>query len=211
MKKIHIILGAATLLAVGLYLLYSHYIPSMSVNYKLTVTLDTPDGLVEGSTVRNVSDWDTDFDDSFGWGFPESTRTADVSGEAVVVDLGEPGVLFGLIDSGSKWELYNAFRYRGGASSPGGIRYYRSIPVGSKANLPREYWPMMVTFTDMNDPKTVTRVTDDNIESVLGTGVKIQSVTVEITDEDVTEGDIEPYITHNGNKHYFMGAKLHEK
>lgn len=52
--------------------------------------------------------------------------------------------------------------------------------TGIKAELPREHWPMMVRFADINDPKSVEQVDPASI------GVK--RITVETTGDDVTTG-----------------------
>lgn len=219
------------ILVVAIIGIYNFLFASMDVHYKLTINVETPEGLKSGYAVREVTNSASRYK-LVDW--PGGGNPADLRGEAVVVDLGERGALFGLINSGSERELYYTFPSERGAATYQGIKHYASLDTGLKSDVPKHYWPQMVTFTDMNDAKTVTSVLRkaycpssdfragkcpvknanyfvDNVESVFGKGVKIQSVTVEITNDRVTEGSIEPYITRNGKKHYFMGAKLHEK
>ena len=60
----------------------------------MTITVDTPEGVKTGSAVHEISN-------SKGlFGFPDAGNPADIEGEAVVVDLGERGVLFALISQG---------------------------------------------------------------------------------------------------------------
>ena len=51
--------------------------------------------------------------------------------------------------------------------------------------------PLLVTFTDIKDPTTVKKVDPDNLAATFGPGVSLKSITLEITDETVTEGKVE--------------------
>ena len=171
-------------------------------NYRITVEIETPEGVKSGSAVRQVSI----FKDRLIKGFPESTSSVNIKGEAVVVDLGARGVLFALIDWDSYYELYRAFpKPRGGETTIEGIKYYnKTLKSGMKAELTRDL-PMMVTFTDMNDPKSVKLVYNDevavlnergtaydtkivdNFEEIFGQGVRLKRVVIEITNDPVTK------------------------
>lgn len=212
MKKTHIKYAVFLLVVIGLY---NFLFASMDVHYKLTINVETPEGVKSGSAVREIKM--SRFRYNIG-GTRESTTPIHLRGEAVIVDLDERGVLFGLIDSGSYQELFKAFPYNAPSHTFGPINHYNSLPVGSKADLSLRWWPQMVSFTDMDDPKTVQSVLDvewcdapmvrqgicdeDELaiiansysEDLFGEGVNIQSVTVEITDEDVTEGSVDKFL-----------------
>lgn len=55
---------------------------------------------------------------------------------------------------------------------------------------PKDY-PLLVTFTDITDPTTVKQVNPTNLAATFGPGVSLKRITLEITDEPVTEGKIE--------------------
>ena len=81
------------ILAISLPIKY-WYFPAGSWRYEVTITVDTPEGVKTGSAVHEISN-------SKGlFGFPDAGNPADIEGEAVVVDLGERGVLFALISQG---------------------------------------------------------------------------------------------------------------
>lgn len=183
--------------------------------YKMTVSVETPEGIVTGSAVRQMGN------DTAGSALPEVGNPADVRGEAVVVDLGQRGVLFALISHQSDLEFYNAFPVPGmpignGGSSPEGIRYYASLPVGSKGTLNSEYppgYPKLVMFKDINDPKSVTEVQiwerndrglfglkEDRMQELFGPGIKLKDITLEITDEPVTSGIVDKALPQNFNE-----------
>ena len=184
--------------------------------YKMTVTVDTPEGEVSGSAVRQMGN---NYQVTFP---PEASNYGEVSGEAVVVDLGERGVLFVLISDKSDHRFYHTFPtpWGGGGETPEGYEYYASLPMGAKAEMPLSAWmPQLVTFTDMDDPKSVTLVykqdscreqetlpeackdnpkgsflTLDRFEELFGEGVSIRDITLEITDEPVTWGVVDEYL-----------------
>lgn len=183
--------------------------PSGRWRYKMTVTVETPEGIKTGSAVREMSNATPAID------WPDVGNPADVQGEAVVVDLGKRGVLFAQISSDSDLEFYSAFPLPGkkpgnGGSTPEGIRYYSNLPVGTKSVLDSHYppgYPRLVTFTDLNDPKSATLVQEwernkkgyydlkeDHFETLFGKGVKLRDITLEITDEPVTWGVVDEYL-----------------
>lgn len=110
----------------------------------MTVTVDTPNGEVTGSVVRKV--WSDKSQIMPKW--PHVNNKVEIKGEAVVVDLGEHGVMYGLINWASYNDVKHAFPYGHDMASAKGIRYYSTLPVGKSAELPRENWPTFVTFTD---------------------------------------------------------------
>lgn len=177
--------------------------------YKMTVTVETPEGLVTGSAVREMGNATPRVN------LPDVGNPADVRGEAVVVDMGERGVLFALISHASDLEFYNTFPVPGhpvgvGGSSSAGIEYYSNLPVGTKAEMPSDFppgYPKLFTFTDMSDPKSVIlaqvwqrqeqglyRLKEDRMEELFGAGVKLKSIELEITDEPVTWGVVDEYL-----------------
>ncbi|MCA9499915.1 MAG: hypothetical protein KC588_12035, partial [Nitrospira sp.] len=119
-------------------------------------------------------------------------RNLELEGEAVVVELPAHHYLFALL-------TYNAFLARDvfkdriieAVHAPGerwagalsGLRETRVID-------PKQY-PLLVTFTDLTDPKTVEKVDPENLAATFGPGVSLKRITLEITDEPVTEGKVE--------------------
>lgn len=152
--------------------------------YKITVNVQTPDGVKSGSAVRVVKDADLKY--KIFKGLPESTSPARIHGEAVVIDLGEKGELFGLIDWNTKKELFTAFPISG-PSTLEGIKYYNNLPIGESRELNVKHaWPDFVMFEDLSDPMSVKAVNKENISEQLGEGYSIQNIEIEITDEPIT-------------------------
>jgi hypothetical protein len=57
-----------------------------------------------------------------------------------------------------------------------------------KLDLPQWLYPLLVTFGDINDPKSVQRVDPANLAASFGPGIRLKRITVEVTDDDVTSG-----------------------
>jgi hypothetical protein len=159
------------------------------IRARMSLQVATPEGSAVGASV-----WETrvsiDNVPLKGLGFPIHSK---VRGEAVVVDLGQRGLLFMLMTNDPR-------RPR----SIGGLlevvlRFFPTQDVtyeyfdALKKRRP-EYamdfssLPMLVRFADLNDPKTVERVDPANLEASFGPGVKLESAIIEITDAPVTTG-----------------------
>ncbi len=182
---------------------------SYNWHYKITVTIETPDGDISGSAVHEISNGAPN---SFN---PEVGNPGKVRGEAVVVDMTKRGVLFALISHESDNRFYDVFPLPGqndgqGGSTLKGFYYHASLPIGTKGIIDPTEWPgypKLVTFTDMNDPKSVTlaqewergkdgrlSLKNDHMEELFGVGVKLKSIELEITDEPTTWGVVDQYL-----------------
>lgn len=207
---------STVLIIIAMYVGYEAFFNHGSWNYKLTLVIETPEGQVVGSAVRKVSAYREPIILQF---LPSSSYAqADVKGEAVVVDLGRMGVLFALLKASSgvngdpQYMVFNAFPFHwkddtgeshagGSELTSEGIRYYRSLK--GKKELAIEKLPMLVRFHDIKDPKTVELVDPNNLEKSFGKGVKLVSATLEMTDENVTEGKVKKYLSwFNGWQSY---------
>ena len=120
-----------------------------------------------------------------------------VEGEAVVVEVAPGKFLFALL-SGSGEEKRDATHWvrlayqLSEADSYGGeMMKLKSQPHDAPVPLPPEGWPMLVTFDDITRPETVRRVDPANLAGVFGEGVRLKAVTLEITEDSVTEGQVE--------------------
>ncbi len=174
---------------------------SYTLHVKTTVVVETPEGEVSGSAVREISNSASSI--SLGWTM--ATNAPDIRGEAVVVDLGERGTLFSLISDGTDYEMYQVFPTpKIPETSLEGIKYYKkTLKPGMKGELnpnERPGYPALVTFTDMNNPKSVTLVRgyvfhpetqtselENHFEELFGEGVSLKAIELEVTKEPVTK------------------------
>ncbi len=184
--------------------------PSGSWRYKLTVQVETPQGVKTGSVVREISATSR----PALLGENRDTFVKVEASEAVVVDLGARGRVFGLnrgaIGGGDHaiWVLFKALPPPcvEGPVSRCGIKYYSSLKTATPVDLTPDNLPMFVRFRDLADPKTVEAVKADDFAASFGEGVELKSVTIEMTREPVTIGVMERYLTWIAQRAKYPGA-----
>lgn len=167
--------------------------------YKMTVEVDTPDGVKRYSSVREIKQ------EEIATALASSGRRVKTTlrGEAVVMDLpGRNTPVFALLSRPdnadyAKGVAPNALR-AGMAADTGPGDYLDRMAREQQAMVavegprelsrfrerrgepPADQWPMFVAFDDPADPKTVREVSPESIG--------VRRILVEITDEDVTTG-----------------------
>jgi hypothetical protein len=147
--------------------------------YRTMVEVETPEGLKRGYAVREV-------------GFSARANGGDyghVRGEAVVVDLGGGQTLFALLtgDGGNVDHAGDEMASMFKQLDSDMIQLWPDPPA-LRAPIIRHPLPMLVTFTDITDPKSVQRVDPANLAASFGPGVKLKRIVVETTSERVTTG-----------------------
>jgi hypothetical protein len=168
---------------------------SESYRYKLTLAVNTPDGVKRGSSVVEVLFRDVSI--------PERGIMHKLRGQALFLDLG-PGArpLVALLTSRLHPKYGSAMRWTPDAGPGDSLLsqlYGPALPdfmenVSHVAHMrgPRRISPNdlpdLVTFADINDPKSVIEVDPNNLQAALGPGVSWNEITLESTDEPVTTG-----------------------
>lgn len=129
--------------------------------------------------------------DGMGWDY-------DLTGEAVVVEVTQGRYLFALLKGAGTTEYMGSVA---GASISGQesrvidadlfdeVRDQRDRAAGVIV-VPEYQYPMMVTFRDLADPESVQLVDPANLAASFGPGVRLKAVTLEVTDEEVTQGGV---------------------
>lgn len=197
---------ALAVLALGWLVLDGSTTRPRIVRSRLTLVVETPEGERSGSSVTQLTTYfPGGLTRAQGWAI-----TVQLVGEAAVVDLGQRGLLFATLreqtnltfsGGGSTGGGYNAgltpfpqekFRgdYRANASTNDQYSAYLDDlnRLKPKAVLPIEYVPVLVRFTNPNDPKSVTLLDPLDLAPNFGAGVIFKSATIEITDDPITEG-----------------------
>ena len=149
---------------------------------KLTIVVETPSGEVSGSSVVAISA-------RYGHQ-PLSPNEVwyRVTGEATVVEVAPGRYLFALLD-GSQERYFRAVRDQ--LPSDRGEWLKRIPKMKEVAVLEPKNYPLLVTFGNIDNPKTVRKVDPDNLAATFGPGFRLSEITLEITDEPVTDGRIE--------------------
>lgn len=170
--------------------------------YRLTIEVETPEGLKTGSSVIEVA------------GTVAKPGTVIVTGpvrkrargEAVAVDLPGGQTLFALLRSENEidWATNIIFlhsaKYRGKDSFETTVREIRRNkrlrvlpPVKRVADgrMKRDGWPMLVMFDDLSDPTSVRKVDPSDLGATFGEGVSLKRITAQVTEDPVTTGILE--------------------
>ena len=149
---------------------------------KLTVVVDTPSGKVSGSSVIAI-------EATFGQA-PMSDREVwyRVTGEATAVEIAPGRYLFALL-GGSEERYYRTVRDRLKNVSRG--EWLKRIPLMKEVvTLQPDSYPKLITFVDIDSPGSAREVSANTVFEVFGAGYKLDRVTIEITDDPVTNGAI---------------------
>lgn len=163
---------------------------------KLTITVETPAGEVSASSVSEVR-WAKHWlrFEGMGW-------SLDVTGEAVVLEVTPGRYLFAILRSEATTE------YMGSVAPASIAGLERRVIDGALFDevqdkrdraagviaVPEYQYPIMVTFGDIADPKSVALVDPTDLAASFGPGVRLKAVTLEVTEEPVTVGVVEGLI-----------------
>jgi hypothetical protein len=188
MKRALIITVSLGLTMVGILFGYRLLLESQTNRFRLTIEVDTPDGIRSGSSVIRTRIWDAG-----GWGFAEARGVrGEAYGEAIFVDLGRDRNVVGILGWGPNGHDQNKIYGLKRAALASGARldWKEELKLKGRGELPPDYVPTMLTFTDLNDPKSARIVRPDEFERVFGPGVRFRRAMVETTN-DAAERQIE--------------------
>lgn len=163
-------------------------------NEKITVVINTPKGRVEASSVYR-----TGFSsDGIVFGSPDRRF---LQGEAITIELpdenGKPRYLFALLKGFSSYYQFHQKAFKAREKHP------KDFLGQPPREMPVKSYPLLVTFEDINKPETVKRVKPDEIAAVFGEGYSLEKTTVEITDEEMTNGRVEQVLGWINNLEQF--------
>lgn len=190
---LNLITGGATALVGGCGLVF----PSDRLRQKMTVEVDTPEGVRSGSAVV-----ETEVRQGKRWGDSSGTRFG-LRGEAVAVDLPGDQTLFALlrgVDAASADAttyqtrlIFDALLESDRTNEPIRIDGLDLMAVRKEAKdarlrleLPRTTYPLFVRFRAVDNPSSVERVDPTEFSYSFGAGIELRRITVQVTDADVT-------------------------
>jgi hypothetical protein len=172
--------------------------PSAEVRYRITVEINTPQGVRSSSGVWSFKLMPGNIDQ------PHTSR---FRGEAIPVDLSDGQTVFALLSDGDLPEKALARRYYPEARYPaevGTSRYeqieYLKKHVRNRITLDcrpqeptfgRSYridgeCPLLVVFRNMADPKSVRLLNYYDLPALLGRGYSLKGIHLQITDDGPT-------------------------
>ncbi len=168
---------------------FAHYKlthPTYTFRYRLTIEVQTPEGLKTGSGVIEESTGTTS-----QWPNPGVREWISVKGDAIYVDLGRHGGLVALLSfghTGGEQYQFDLLPIRAiGAENNSTPATWKKIQhtIGA-IELHRDNMPTMITFRDPQDPSSAQVVVPDKLPEVFGPGVQLKRAWIEITKDLVT-------------------------
>lgn len=157
-------------------------------NYRLILEFDTPSGPQSGSSVLTIRTRNST------WGLAETrgVRTS-LKGEAVFVDLREGKSVVALLaggDGGLRQEAMfrlPIFAFHLEKATWENQAAALSGPLtGKRAELPSHLLPTIVTFSDLNDPRSIEVIDPYALEQTFGPGYRFKGAWIEMTTDRVT-------------------------
>jgi hypothetical protein len=153
---------------------------------KTILEIETPNGVVSGGSVVEVTvRWFGSIESMLTGG---GAVSAGAIGEASFVEAAPGKYLFALSVSEPMERTLEAFR-----SPPTETNRQLTARLATTSEsrvLPASLYPQLVTFTDINNPKTVQLVDPANLAATFGPGFSLKEIRIEITDEKVTIGEV---------------------
>lgn len=169
------------LVAVVVVLLGACSGPDTEYRYKLTVEVETPEGVRSGFAVRQVN-W------AAGRKLTQEADTSSMShkGEAVIVDLPNGQTLFALMSPDGQETPMLAFGSARQTPATEGELKVLTPPESPEATYGNSGYPRLVRFRDISDPKTVEKIDPADLAKSFGTGYRLTLITAQVVDEPVT-------------------------
>jgi hypothetical protein len=146
--------------------------------YRLTVEVETPEGVKSAAGVMAVHP-----DRSYSRGGKTTTR-----GDAVFVDLGGGRNLVALlahIDQSVELDEINYVALRAYKAAGQNVSFNQMSRATGTVPVKGTVIPVLVSFTDPADPGTARVAPSDNIEAVLGKGVRLRGISAEVVPNGV--------------------------
>jgi hypothetical protein len=148
-----------------------------SWHQRLVLEVETPDGVVSGGSVVEVRVWKSRVP-----GQPGIGMGTDITGEASFVEVAPGRYLFALVDSTNPRELALRLFF----PEPAPDTFDRAEMLGNMQGesrvVPAELYPLLVTFTDIDDPASVRQVDPNNLANTFGEGVQLRRIMLAVTD-----------------------------
>lgn len=164
--------------------------------YKITVEVETPEGVKSGEAVHKAAVYLKERAWSRVNNAADYSVRREVDGEAVVVDLGKRGTLFALISTETLSIFYEAFPApEGSRTVVDRLDHYIEMDHHKVSLEPGPLpEPKLVTFKEKNNAQSVQLVNPKNLEEHFGEGVKLKGITIEKTKDFPTLGAVDKFL-----------------
>lgn len=196
--------------------------PTYTYRYRLTVEIDTPDGVKSGSSVIEVK---TEKAPDLLKIMSAGGANKRISGEAIYIDLGGEKNLFAVLDGDLLTLAPSVFLGEEYVAKNGWIKTAQvlSSMKHSSMVLPTSRTPTLVTFKNLKDPHTLipvyfydeeqdgTSKTINNFEGIFGGGYELLRAEIALTDDPMKQkiDHLLPWVTTQ--KGYLVKSAQHQK
>ena len=181
------VVGLAFILLIGGRLIYGTH----EWGERLTLHFQTPSGPVVASGVFGRRHW-------MHWIPMGNERSVETNGEAITVEFDTGQTVFALVDNAKDTISYRAYEdlypsFGGLGSISMGVYLHRiSKQIGAPARaIDPKYFPLLFAFEDISDPRSGYLVSRNDIFGEEAPGYALESVKIEITDDEPADGNIE--------------------
>jgi hypothetical protein len=157
-------------------------------NQKLSVTVSTPSGEKTAASVHSC------FGKVGSVPMTGFSSGAGCKGEAVILEVKPNKYLFVLMEDKTAYLAHFAFPRLSANDDPDDF-YAALVATRDVGDVPPKRYPLMVTFDDINNPKTAKQVDPANLAGTFGDGYALMGMTLEITDEAMTSGQVEKVVS----------------
>ena len=174
--------------------------PSYTYRYRMTVEVETPEGVKTGSSVVEI--YNNQIPVSMAGLFGGHYNWMNIEGEGVFVEIGDGKILFldkisndhimdilvdtfpiPIVDEKDKKIVYRIDNIREV------MKYYGTL-INSKAEVSEKNFPTMLAVVNKNNQEDIQRVNSENMEEVFGEGIKLKRVVIEMTQNAVTKNPL---------------------
>lgn len=182
----------AFLFLCALALLWALSAPSVNLNFRLTMVVDTPDGPRSASVVQSERYAHSPISPFIGGG-----SSMEVRGEALVLKLDDTRYLFtvlptiGVTAGGSFDDAGRLADWRKGSVSFYWAFLKLKYFTRGAIDVSERKLPTIVSFQDLDEPKSVFLVDPGEMDATLGEGYVFREMTVEITRDRMDKGTVE--------------------
>lgn len=179
---------------------------SFTHRYRLTIEVETPEGLKSGSnviqsTITGKADWMLQTGGSY----------STVKGEAIFIDLGSGKNIVVTLKFDQGGCVDRLYSLAASALHRDKAFWYREAPKWTeKAELQGKLIPTLVSFSNPTDPASARVVQPDEFEMFFGPGYRLKGGWLEMTKDDWTRGDIERSLPWLKNRNDLQKLQLYK-
>jgi hypothetical protein len=147
--------------------------------YRLTVDVETPAGMRSASGILSVRP-----NRSYG-GTGSGSSLPQTKGDALLVDLGDGKNLVVLLTYGADGSSFDdpsflPTRLLSAQDRRVAFRDVKTFAGTAALPVPEQLRPVVVSFTDINDPKSARRVSTTDLEAALGKGFRLRGFSLDV-------------------------------